>query len=128
MLSGNTWGFAGAVPGTHGSMLLLGDPRSINRLVAVVADVSGAGDGVRALSGSIGYDLVPDRLNATVGVATATNGRAQPFGTEVNAKLVYRPAPLLDLGVYSAVVAPGAASGLDTPPWIAQVAMDWVVF
>jgi hypothetical protein len=127
VVTANSYGIAGAVPSSHGTMLLLSDSRSINRMVAVVPDISGAGRGVTGLFASIGYDAVPDKLNTTVGFGHARTADGEAWGTEMNAKVVYRPMALMDVGVYGAFVVPGSASGLDAPPWAAYVAMDWLV-
>lgn len=128
VVTANAWGVAGAIHATHGTMLLFPDPRAINRMVAVVSDVSAAGLGLRALSASIGYDPVPDRLTTTLGGAVATTADGTPWGSELNAHVVGEPLLLADVGLHGAVVLPGAASGLEAVPWTVVASLDWLVF
>jgi hypothetical protein len=127
VMTGNSYGIAGAVPASHGMLLLMSDARSINRMVAIVPDISGGGRGLLGFFGSFGFDPIPDKLNATASVGHARTADGATWGTEINAKVVYRPMALMDVGVYGAFVAPGAASGVTSPPWAAYVAMDWLV-
>ena len=128
VLTANTWGVAGAVPATHGSLLLLSDPRSVNRMVAVVSDVSGAGRGVRLASVEAGYDPIPGRVTVAGGVASATTANGEGWGTEIHGKVVTEPLLLCNIGWYVGYVLPGSASGLTSSPWETYVSLDWVVF
>lgn len=125
ILTGNTWGVVGAFYATHGCYLLFPDTGAINREVAVVADVSGQGHGVLALTGGIGYDVVPDRfgLNVAGGYARTTLG--DPLGAELNGKVSYRPFPL---GTLSVIGAGAFGTGQPTTPWTALLTFDWLVF
>jgi hypothetical protein len=128
VVTGNSYGIAGAVHATHGMYLLFPDPHAINRMVAVVSDVSGAGQGVIGITGTLGYDPIPDRLNVTAGVGHASTAAGQSWGTELNAKVTATPLLFCDVsGVVSTVFA-GPASGLTTNPWAAYVAVDFLVF
>jgi hypothetical protein len=128
VLTGNAWGVAGAVHGSHGMLLLLPDPGSINRMVSVVPDISGGGAGVRAWTATAGYDPIPSRLTTTVGIGHATDADGSPLGTELNARVVGRPLPLLDLSLRAAVVDPGWAAPVSEAPWMITAAVDWLVF
>jgi hypothetical protein len=125
VVTGNSYGIAGANWVTHGSMLLFPDADAINRQISVVSDVSNGGEGLLAVSTTAGYDFVPNRFGATVGFATATDGDANGLGTEVNARLRYQPLPLLEVSAAGARV-----SGSDLPmnPWTVLLMLDWVVF
>jgi hypothetical protein len=127
VVTGNAYGVAGAFYATHGTLLLFPDPRSINRMTPVLTDVSGRGQGIRALTASFGYDPIPDRLNVTLGGGTATNAAGEAWGSEINAKISYEPMPLLEFAAYGAYLAPGSASGLTESPWAAYAAIDWLV-
>lgn len=128
VVTGNSYGIAGAFYATHGTLLLFPDPRSINRMVAVVSDVSGAGQGVRALTGTLAYDPVPDRVNVALGGGHATTSAGVPWGTEVNARVAAEPMLFLEVAVTGATVIPGPASGLTANPWAAYASVDWLVF
>ena len=125
VVTGNSYGIAGANWVTHGSMLLFPDAKAINRQISVVSDVSNAGEGLLAICANAGYDFVPNRFGATVGYATASDGIGRGLGTEVNARVRYQPLPLLEVSAASAMVL-----GADLPenPWAALLILDWVVF
>lgn len=128
IITGNSYGYAGAVYATHGCLLLFPDVRSINRMVSVVPDISGAGRGVTGITASVGFDPVPDRINATVGFGQAFTANGISWGTELNAKVSAEPLPFLDVGVYVAGVVPGPAAELNASPWTVYAAADWLVF
>ena len=125
VITGNSYGIVGAVWPTHGALLLFPDSGAINRQVSVVYDVSNAGAGLTATSLQAGYDIVPNRFGATLGLATAQSGSGDSLGTEFNVRLRTRPQPLLDIAVAAAVVT---GSQLSVDPWTAIVTLDWVVF
>lgn len=125
VLTANTWGVVGAFYATHGCYLLFPDTGSIDREVAVVADVSGKGAGVLALTGGLGYDVVPDRFGLNVGGGYARSALGTPLGAEINAKLRYHPFPLATV---SAVGAGAFGTALPTTPWTALLTFDWLVF
>ncbi|MFT4627637.1 MAG: hypothetical protein ACI8PZ_006324, partial [Myxococcota bacterium] len=128
VITGNSYGVVGALHNTHGTLLLFPDPRSINRMVAVIPDVSGGLLGVGAITASAAVDLVPNKVNVGVGGGHALALDGTTWGTEINARASVEPLPFLDLGVYAATVAPGAASGLDAAPWTVYGQLDWLVF
>lgn len=104
MVTGNAYGVVGAYYGTHGCYLLFPDRGAINRLSPAVQDISNGGDGLIALTGSVGYDLIPHKLNATVGGgwARSTESTPTPLGAEVNGRLSWRPWLLSDLSLTAA--------------------------
>lgn len=128
VLTGNSWGVAGAVPTTHGHLLLMPDGRAINRMVSVVSDVSGAGRGLVAIHGDIGYDPIPDRLTVNAGVGHARTADGEAWGTEIRGKVTAEPLLMCNVSVNVATVIPGSASGLTANPWTGFVAVDWLVF
>lgn len=127
VVTGNSYGIAGALYASHGMVLLFPDPGSINRMVAVVSDVSGAGRGVTAGMASAGYDLVPDRLTATLNAGTALDGAGQSWGTEGNLRVSATPLPLVDVAVTAAACAPGPASGITDLAWAGYLTLDWLL-
>ncbi len=128
VVTGNAYGVAGALMPSHGTLLLFPDPRAINRQVSVVADASAAGQGLSALSSSVGWDVVPDRVNVGAGAALAFTGTAQPWGTELNARAGYKPLPFVELSWMGAFLAPGPAANLTAAPWATFLALDALVF
>ncbi len=125
VVTGNSYGLAGAMWATHGTLLLFPDPGAINRQVALAYDVSGFGRGLTGASAQLAYDLVPDRttLGGTVGYAYV--GDFDPLGTELNLRLRHRPLPLMDLSVAAAVVT---GSSFDAAPFTVIAAADWILF
>jgi len=128
VVTGNAYGVAGALMPTHGALLLFPDARSINRMVAVVSDVSGAGRGLLGGSGTVGYDPIPDRLTAQVGGAVAWTADGQPWGTEINAGVIAEPMLLCNIGVFGATVTSGSAAELEGNPWTLYAQVDWLLF
>lgn len=134
IVTGNAWGIAAAPMPTHGTMLLFPDPRSVNRLVAVVSDLSGAGYGLLAASSSLGYDPIPSRLNVAAGAAFASTAAGQAWGTELNGRVSGRPMPGLDVSARAAVLMPGVAATAISPeafegrPWMVALGVDWLLF
>jgi hypothetical protein len=124
VVTGNAYGAVGAVHGTHGCLLLFPDVTAINRQVAVVYDVSGAGNGVAALTGAVAWDPIPNKVTVGVGAGHARTAGFDPLGTEINARVSAKPWVLVDVGARGAVLL-----GTDLPedPWIALLSFDWVV-
>ncbi|MCB9523061.1 MAG: hypothetical protein H6702_06735 [Myxococcales bacterium] len=141
VVTGNNYGIPGALHGTHRSLLLFPDIRSVNRQVAVVYDPANLGHGVMAafLNGSV--DLVADQLNLKLGLATAQAAAVEAgtdrfIGVEGNAELLYRPMPFLWFGAHAAVVRLGKfLEGRVTEdplpesrPWTTYLSLTWVHF
>lgn len=132
VLTANTWGVVGAVHASHGTLLLFSDPLAINRQVSVVSDVSAAGAGLLGLSGTVGYDLVPNRVTLQAGGGYArtledseTYGEAGPVGAELNARLRTKPWLLSNLDVCFATVV---GTEFEATPWLGMLYFDWLVF
>jgi hypothetical protein len=125
VLTGNSYGIVGATWATHDTFLLFPDPGGINRQVAVVYDVSNQGQGLVALTGSLGYDAVPNKVNVRVGGGQAWTQGFNRQGTELNARVNVRPLPFLNTGAAAAAVF-----DTDQPliPWTAFGYLEWVVF
>ena len=136
VVTGNSYGYVGAVWATHGAMLLFSDPMAINRQVAVVSDVSGGGRGLLAGTANLGFDPVPDRLTTTATLAHARTGDGLGRGTEAGLAVVAHPWPLMDVGLRGAVVTgaqvedptSGELASLPAWPWAALAHLQWVLF
>lgn len=128
VVTGNAYGIAGAPMPTHGTLLLFPDAGSIDRMVAVVSDLSGAGRGVVAGFAAIGYDPVPSRVTTTVGAASATTGDGTPWGTEVDLRVAARPLVGCDVAATAGHLWPGPAADLAGNAWAAHLSLDWLVF
>ena len=133
VLTGNQYGVVGAVYATHGCLLLFPDPMSINRMTAMVGDISNRGEGVRGLTGSVGAALVPGRLDTQVGGGHAIDGNGLKMGTELNGRLVAHPWAFTDLTLAAAKVVGSELRGVDDKllpddPWTLLVSMDNLFF
>lgn len=124
VLTANSWGIVGAVYATHGCYLLFPDTGAVNRAISVVPDVSGAGSGLVAATGSLGYDLVADRATLTVGGGYAQTAAGEVLGAEANARLSGRPFPL---GTLSLVGAGVFATPQPVTPWTVLLTFDWLL-
>lgn len=128
VITGNSYGIVGAIYASHGTLLLFSDLFSINRMASVVYDVSGGGGGVRALTGSVGYDLVPGRVTVAVGGGHARDGAGSPYGSEVNLRVVTEPYLFMRVGLWGAMMTPGEAALVDETAYAAYLGFDWLVF
>ena len=125
VITGNSYGIVGAVWATHGAVLLFPDVQGINRHVGVVYDVSNKGEGLVGTSGSVGYDIIPNKLTASAGYAWGSTPSGGSLGTEVNGRLIAHPWFLFDVGLVGARVA---GSPLEEDPWAVYTYLSWVVF
>lgn len=123
VITGNSYGIAATAYGTHGCLLLFPDMGAIDRQAAIVYDASGGGDGVLGLTGSVGFDPIPNRFNLTANVGHARSGGAA-LGTELGAKIQYKPFVLGTIALQSGYVV---GSALPQDPWAAYLSFDWVV-
>jgi hypothetical protein len=135
VVTGNSYGIAGAFYATHGCFLLFPDRGAINRLSPVVADVSNRGNGLLAATGSAAVDLIPNKLNLAVGGGWARGTEQSPIalGTEANARLSYRPWLFSDLAIsaaklYGSKVPQADGSPLPGDPWTVILSMDNLLF
>lgn len=131
VMTGNSYGIAASSWTTHGCLLLFPDPTSINRQVAVVYDPSNAGAGLVGISGSVGYDPLPNKLTVTAGGGYAQSATAAGgHGAELNARVSGHPFPLSTLGLAGAVLldaaSPGQAAFAQTP-WVVYTSFQWIV-
>lgn len=120
-VTGNAYGIAGAVHGTHGTLLLHPDLLSINRQVSQTGDVAAGGRGQLSATGSVGYDPIPDRLTVQVGGGTASYGGGTS-AQEVNARVIGQPLLFLRTGLSAAYLARP-----DQDAWVVYASLDWLV-
>lgn len=125
VVTGNSYGVAATAWSSHGCLLLFPDPVSINRSVAGVYDVSGAGDGLLAGTASVGYDPLPNKLTVAVGGGVAAHPGTAGSLSEVNLRVVGKPLPLLTVGLYGGALL---GTDFDVTPWEVYSSVDWVVF
>ena len=125
VLTGNSWGVVGAIATTHGCYLLFPDAHAVNRQVAAVYDVSNGGAGLGALTASAGWDAIPNRLTLGAGGGHARAADGTNRGTEVNARVTYRPWTLGEVGLHA-----GTLLGTTLPhdPWVVFTSLDGLVF
>lgn len=124
IVTGNSYGIAAAGHATAGTVLLFPDLNSVNRQVAAVYDASGAGDGLVGLTGTLGWDPVPDVLNLAVGGGHARRVSGDPFGSELNLRAGWRARPLLNLNLAGGALLGGPYA---ETPWVAYATLNWVV-
>lgn len=141
MVTGNNYGVPGALYGTHRSLLLFPDLKSVNRQVAVVYDPANLGYGVMAGFVNGAVDLIDDTLNLKLGMAVAQAaaapaGQDRFIGIEGNAELMYRPMPFLWFGLHGGMVRLGkflegkvATDPIpEGRPWTTYASLTWVHF
>jgi hypothetical protein len=124
VMTGNTWGLVGALDPTHGTLLLMPDPFSINRYTGVIHDPSNGGAGALVATGSVGWDPVPNRVTATVGGGWGSSG-GETVGTELNLHLVAEAFLFFKVGLHAGRVF---GTSLPTDPTMAYLSLDWLVF
>jgi hypothetical protein len=149
VITGNAYGSPVGVYISGRSLLLFPDAQVVNRYYSLVHDISNQGLGVTGLFASASRDLIPNRLTAKVGAATAFAGEAPAgggryMGTELNAELTYDLRVFLTLGLHAGYVALGdfydAPSAVyDAPgsdpfderpdnPWVIFTTLSWLMF
>lgn len=149
VITGNVYGSPVGIYTSGRSLLLFPDPKVVSRYYSVVHDISNQGLGVTGLFGSASYDLIPNKLTAKVGAATAFSNETLPgggryMGTEVNAELTYTLKVFLDVGIHAAYVglgdffeAPGAVydpagqppnDAMPDNPWVVFTTLSWLMF
>lgn len=125
IITANSYGIVGAVYASHGMLLLFQDPGAINRSTPVVFDVSNNGDGLIAATGGVGYDLIPNRLTATVSAGHARDQLGAGLGTELNGRLSWQPVFGTSLGVAAATLQ---GSAFNADPWQAMISLESLLF
>lgn len=115
----NFYGLPGAVWFNHRTLLLFPFTSTVNNYTGAVTDISNQGYGVWAGILAAAYDVIPNTLNAKVGVAAAGANAAPSaavpggqapgrfMGVEVNAELKYTFRYLMTVGLHGAYLIRG---------------------
>jgi hypothetical protein len=142
VITGNVWGAPVGIFTAHRALLLFPDPQVVNRYYSMVHDISNMGYGTTAFFATYSKGLIPNRMHAKLGAATALSNYAprqggNRIGTEVNAEVKY------NLGVFLTVGFSGAYAWLgdfyDDPaitnqgskpgnPWTGFLTLSWLMF
>lgn len=128
VITGNSYGFAGAIPSTHGMRLLFSDPGSINRMTPLVYDVSGGGRGVLGITGGVGFDPIPNVLTTRVSAGHAIAPQRGGIGTEINTELEWEPLPFFTPQLAAAVLLPGEQAAVDDLAYAVYAGVEWLAF
>jgi hypothetical protein len=143
VITGNTWGAPGAIYTSHGAYLLMPHANVVNRFYAAVTDISNTGFGMTAATLGVSYDVIRNLLSAKVGGAVGRSN-VQPqdggnfIGGEVNGKITWRIAPLLNLEAHAAYLMLGdyydspeivltGEGGRPQNPWTAFMVLKWLM-
>ena len=107
VMTGNTWGSPAGIFISSGTYLLMPHPNVVNRFTPVVADISNIGYGLNATTLTYSKGIIPHKLIARVGGATAFSnatpiGGAAYMGSEANAALIYNLGPFMSIEVHGA--------------------------
>jgi hypothetical protein len=139
----NFYGLPGAVWFTHRTLLLFPFTSTVNNYTGAVTDISNQGYGVSAAIASAAFDLVPNILNAKLGVATASaNAEVQPaapgatpgrfMGVEVNAEIKWTLRYLMTVGLHGAYLVRGnfydGNPRVTVNPWALYTTFTWYAF
>lgn len=143
VITGNTWGSPVGLMIGQGSYLIFPHGNVVSRYTAAVSDLSNMGYGVSGVTLNASHDLIPYKLHAKIGGATAISN-AKPkggdsfIGWEINGKLAYELGPLITLEAHAAFMGLGdfykskdTNGNLDhkpKDPWTAFIGMKWLIF
>jgi hypothetical protein len=144
VMTGNTWGTPGALHVAHGGYLLFPHANVVNRYIAAVTDISNMGYGISAIHINASKDIIPHKLNAKLGFASAIsnaipNGGGTYVGTEANIKVSYQLGVFMSLefhaanlwlgDFYDSKIVNGGENGVrPVDPYTAFVSFKWLMF
>jgi hypothetical protein len=143
VVTGNTWGFPGAIFVGTGSYILLPHGNVVNRYIAAIGDISNMGLGTAALVLNASCGVIPNKLSLKVGAAhgisnVTPRGGGSTIGTEVNARAVYNLGVFLSVEFHAAYMWLGDfydspltnASRTSRPdnPWTSMAVFRWLIF
>jgi len=144
VITGNVWGAPTGIYSSHKALLLFPDAQVVNRYYSVVQDISNTGLGVTAGFLNVMKDLVPNKLSAKLGLATAIsnvtpNGGTSYMGTELNAELKYNIKVFLTVGLsagylwlgdffYSPDVKYDHSTSKPKDPFVIFTSLSWLMF
>jgi hypothetical protein len=143
VITGNAYGSPVGIYSSHRALLLFPDPQVVNRYYSAVHDISNMGLGVNAAFLNVSRDLIPNRMNGKLGLATAFSnttptGGSKHIGTEMNLELKYNLKVFLTLGLdvgymrlggfYDSPSATFDGQRPDHDPWVAFTTLSWLMF
>lgn len=144
VITGNQWGSPGALFLGTEALLLFPQPNVVNRYFAAVTDISNQGLGLIGTSLHAHKDIIPNKLSAKIGTATALsvispkNG-TNYMGTEISAAISWQPKILMNLELHGGYLMlgnfykdfkmNGIADGVKpTNPWTLFLVYKWLIF
>jgi hypothetical protein len=149
VITGNQWGAPGAIFVSSGSYLLMPHGNVVNRFTPAVMDISNMGYGLTYANLSASKGIIPNKLNAKVGVSAGLSN-VQPsgggafIGAEVNGNIQYNFGPYMSLELHGAYLSLGnfydskqaaygspVNGGVDerpVNPWTAFLVFKWLMF
>lgn len=149
VITGNQWGAPGAIFISSGSYILMPHGNVVNRFTPAILDISNMGYGLTSANLNISHGIIPHKVNAKLGVATALSnvepsGGGFNIGTELNGNIQYMLGPFMSLELHGAYLMLGdfydskqsayssaVNGGLDkrpVNPWTAFVVFKWLMF
>jgi hypothetical protein len=143
VITGNTWGAPGAIFISSGSYILFPHGNVVNRFVSVVPDISNSGYGLLGGTLNLADDLIPNKLNAKLGGAFARSNASSPgggntLGWEINGKISYTPAVLMNIELHGAYmglgnffdsrIVNGGEDQRPPNPWTVFLVYKWLMF
>lgn len=155
VLTGNTWGFPGAIMAAFGSYMVFPHGNVVNRYLGAVSDFSNLGLGLTGGVLSVSKDVIPHKLIVRAGTAAALAnvapiGGGNFMGWELNARAVYQLGVFMSVELHTAYMwlgdfytssryngsllnlgsAPQPPPSTLRPanPWVAFLAFRWLMF
>lgn len=142
VITGNVYGSPVGIYSSHRALLLFPDPQVVNRYYSAVHDISNMGLGVTAAFLSYSQDLIPNKLTAKAGVATAISnispkGGESYIGTEFNFEIKYNFKVFLTWGLSAGYLAIGDFYNAPSTtyfgqkpenPWVIFSTLSWLMF
>jgi hypothetical protein len=142
VITGNVWGSPVGIYSSHRSLLLFPDPQVVNRYYSAVHDIANSGRGVTGFTANASRDVVPNRFNTKVGIATAFSnttptGGGNYIGSELNAEVKYNlkvyltaglSAGYLKLGDYYNAPATTYDHRRPQDAWTFFASLSWLMF
>jgi len=149
VITGNQWGAPGTIYVSSGSYLLMPHGNVVNRFTPAVMDISNMGYGLTYANLSASKGIIPNKLNAKVGVSAGLSN-VQPsgggafIGVEANGNIQYNIGPYMSLELHGAHLWLGnfydskqaaygspVNGGVDerpVNPWTAFLVFKWLMF
>ncbi|TNE30351.1 MAG: hypothetical protein EP346_03930 [Bacteroidetes bacterium] len=143
VMTGNNWGSPVSVWISHGAYILFPHGNVVNRFVAAVNDVSNLGYGLTGGTVNLYHDIIPNKLNAKIGAASAISNVAPPnggflMGVEANGRLSWTPKVYMNLELHAAYMwlgdfydsgrVNGGNAERPVNPWTVFLGYKWLMF